>query len=65
MITLRVGGYIDNNDVNAVGQHVKQGEPVFRLFGQEVLGASNLYQAAMARSSARSGSTVDGAAVAL
>ena len=61
MITLRVDGYIDKLYVNAVGQHVKQGEPLFRLFSQEVLGASSLYQAAMAGSGARSGPAVDGA----
>ena len=61
MITLRVDGYIDKLYVNAVGRHVKQGEPMFRLFSQEVLAASSLYQAAMAGSSARSGPAVDGA----
>jgi membrane fusion protein, copper/silver efflux system len=61
MITLRVDGYIDKLYVNSVGQHVKQGEPLFRLFSQEVLAASSLYQATMAGGGARSGPGVDGA----
>ena len=47
MITLRVDGYIDKLYVNAVGQQVKQGEPLFRLFSQEVLNAEALYQVAI------------------
>ncbi len=47
MITLRVDGYIDKLYVNVVGQHVKQGEPLFRVFSQEVLNAEALYQVAI------------------
>ena len=61
MITLRVDGYIDKLYVNAVGQHVKQGEPLFRVFSQEVLNAEALYQVAMIGSGAKSGQGVDGA----
>ena len=61
MITLRVDGYIDKLYVNAVGQHVKQGEPLFRVFSQEVLNAEALYQVAMIGSGAKSGPGVDGA----
>ncbi len=61
MITLRVDGYIDKLYVNAVGQHVKQGEPLFRLFSQEVLNAEALYQVSMAGGGAKSGPAVDGA----
>ncbi len=61
MITLRVDGYIDKLYVNAVGQHIKQGEPLFRLFSQEVLNAEALYQVAMIGSGAKSGPGVDGA----
>ena len=46
-ITLRVDGYIDKLYVNAVGQPVKQGEPMFRLFSQEVLNAEALYLVAI------------------
>ena len=47
MITLRVDGYIDKLYVNAVGQHVRQGEPLFRVFSRDVLNAEAEYQAAI------------------
>ena len=61
MITLRVDGYVDKLYVNAIGQQVKQGEPLFRLFSQEVQNAEALYQATMYAAGAKSGIGVDGA----
>ena len=61
VISLRIDGYVDKLYVNAVGQQVKQGEPLFRLFSREVLTDEALYQITMSSAGARSGPQVDGA----
>jgi Cu(I)/Ag(I) efflux system membrane fusion protein len=61
VVALKSGGFVQKLFVNASGQTVKAGEPLFRLYSPEILKAQAAYRAAMVSANGRRDAKVDGA----
>ncbi len=61
IVTLRFDGFIEKLHADTTGQTVRKGEPLFRVFSQEVLNALANYRVSMIAAGKKSGREVDGA----
>ena len=61
IVALRFDGFIEKLYANTTGQSVRKGEPLFRVFSSEVLGALANYRTSMVSAGKKIGREIEGA----